>query len=272
MPSTFLAHQVPAFAAKRKWPQLDGVALVVGSGMPDMAQAFDRRWDGHSLIDQFLWSLPVGLLLAYLLRQFIAPRLAPYLPDFGHFRLRDYGLVDRHRHTLWVSAYSVLLGAFSHLVLDQFTHPDSWLARQVHVLQRNAFMVGRHGIEWALLLQFVLSAVLSVTAVWQMWRIGKERAVLTWVDLPVGPRPQPTRPVVPVRVVFVLGAVVIAWFAWTRVPLGVIVASESAFWLVWVLALATGLVVGPPAEPSAGSGAEAHSDQPAASPLPPGAT
>ncbi|MFM7068670.1 MAG: DUF4184 family protein [Actinomycetes bacterium] len=251
MPSTFLAHQVPALAAKRHWPALDGVALVVGSGLPDMAQAFDRRWDGHSFVDQFLWSLPVGLVLTALLRRWIAPRLAPYLPDCGHFRLRDYGLVDRHRHALWVSAVSVLIGSFSHLVLDQFTHPDSWLARQVDLLQRNAFSVGPHGVEWAMVLQIVLSFLLTLVAVWQLWRIGRERAVLTWVGVPVGPRPTPARSVGAVRACGVAAAVLMLIVAGVRWPLGVIVSTESAFWAGWVLAAALAAVAGPPGPPRA---------------------
>ena len=73
MPVTFLAHQAPVLPLKRRWPGLDGVALVVGSTVPDLARATERlpvlylygtpTWfDGHRPDQLGSWCLVVGLL------------------------------------------------------------------------------------------------------------------------------------------------------------------------------------------------------------------
>ena len=211
VPVTFLAHQAPVLPLKRRWPGLDGVALVVGSMVPDLAVATLRStprylagvplwWEGHTLADQWNWCLPVGLALTVLLRRLVLPTLAPYLPDAGGFHLQDLRHVGRVRYRWWVIVGSVLIGSVAHVLVDGFTHPTGWAVGVVPGLDRGVASV----------LQVLASVVLSVVTVWQMWSIGRERAVCSWND--VEPTP-PVRPVAeaPVRaaaVVLTLGAAV----------------------------------------------------------------
>lgn len=258
---TVLAHQVPVLAAKRRWPALDGVAMVVGSMAPDLAQATSRTtaryflgqplwWDGHSVRQQFQWCLPVGLLLTWAVRRFLAPRLAPYLPDLGSVHLRDVALVARTRHRWWVVVASVLLGSFSHIALDQLTHADSALARAVPLLQRNVFHHGGDGVEVALALQVVLSVVLSAVAVVQVSRIGRERALWSWAGLPVGALPSPRRPVAVVRAVVLTALLAAAVVASTQHARGVTVVLMTWSWLAAAVAVLAAVLVGRPVDPA----------------------
>lgn len=123
MPATFPSHQglvLPLKLWRPRW--FDGVALMIGAASPDVAYAFDGSglavWPlSHQPIGVFVWCLPVTVVLSALVRR-AAPVIAAHLPRGGPFALHDYGALRRSRHRWWVTAYSAVLGAASHLVLD----------------------------------------------------------------------------------------------------------------------------------------------------------
>ncbi len=189
---TFLAHQAPVLPLKRRWPGLDGVAMVAGSMAPDLAVATQRAtprlflgqplwWDGHTVAQQFNWCLPVGLLLTVLLRRLVLPGLAPYLPDAGPFHLQDLRHVARTRHRWWVICGCVLIGSFSHILVDGFTHTDGWAVGVVPGLSPGVAAVS----------QLVASVVLSAVIVWQLLLIGRGRELCAWSGVVAGPPVDP---------------------------------------------------------------------------------
>src|SRR4051812_8093084 len=128
MPFTFLAHQAPVIPLKTRWPRLfSGTALVVGSMAPDLHyflfQTLDPR-PSHSVIGQFYYCLPLTLAIILLLNRVVAAPLAAHLPDGGSFHLRDLrALAAPMSMQEWLrAADSALLGSFSHIFLDAFTH------------------------------------------------------------------------------------------------------------------------------------------------------
>src|SRR3954467_3332296 len=62
MPFTYLAHQAPALALKRRWPRsFDGVALALGTMAPDWAYALAGSrlaFDAHSALGVVLFCTP----------------------------------------------------------------------------------------------------------------------------------------------------------------------------------------------------------------------
>ena len=172
VPFTFLAHQAPVLPIKRHWPRLDGVALVVGSAVPDLAAATQNlpidyllgrpTWnDGHSWSQQYAWCLPVGLVLTWLIRRLIAPRIVPYLPDLGPFHLRDYALVGRNRHRWWTIASCVLIGSVSHVVVDGLTHSDKGVV-SIPSLDTGLFAMGGRTVTTGHVLQVVATVGLAL--------------------------------------------------------------------------------------------------------------
>jgi hypothetical protein len=241
MPITILAHQAPVLPLKRWRPGLDGVALVVGSTVPDLARATLRStprylfgrplwWDGHTVSMQFSWCLPVGLVLTWLVRRLLAPQLAPYLPDLGGFHLQDLRHVARTRHRWYVIAGSVLIGSFSHIVLDSLTHTDRYGGGLLSGLDGTVGQVLGHDVTVFRIVQVLASLVLSAVTVWELWRIGQERLVCRWSRVP--PEPSAAAPhQAAVRTAVVVLLVAVAAWASTQSERGWDIVFVTWLWL-----------------------------------------
>lgn len=213
--------------------------MVVGSAVPDLAAATQRAtprllggrplwWDGHTVPQQLAWSLPVGLVLTWLVRRLLAPRLAPYLFDLGRFHLRDLRHVGRTQHPWYVISGSVLIGSLSHIVVDLFTHSDRGPG-----FPGLALVVGEvagHSIDVGNVLQVVGSVGLSLVTVWELWRIGDERLVCAWSGRVPDDPPAPPRAGL-VRGIAAGLLVVTGLWAVTQIDRGFSVALMTWAWL-----------------------------------------
>jgi len=129
-----LAHPAAVLPLRRYCPRfLSFPALVAGSLSPDLGYFFINA-DGfsHSLLGSFGFSLPVGmlgLLLFYALRA----AASRYLPVF-HRRVILPFSEDGPSSALAV-VISLLLGSWTHLLLDSATHRNGWLVLHLPVLQ-----------------------------------------------------------------------------------------------------------------------------------------
>jgi hypothetical protein len=122
VPATFPSHAAAGLPFKLAWPRrFDGVALVVGTAAPDMYYALNGYVvvpPTHNLAGLFWFALPVTLLATALIRR-AAPVVAAHLPAWpGWLALPDYGVLGRVRHRWYVTVYSALLGAATHVAWD----------------------------------------------------------------------------------------------------------------------------------------------------------
>ena len=139
MPFT-LAHPIAAapiwLCSKRR---LDLPSLFIGSIIPDIEYFLTlqpHRTIGHTLLGVLIQGLPCSIVLLLvtryvLMRPFLAllPRqLAQRFPT-----LRSYFTLE-FLH-LFNVVVSVLIGAASHLVWDDFTHGDGWFVAHSKLLQ-----------------------------------------------------------------------------------------------------------------------------------------
>jgi hypothetical protein len=134
-------------------------ALVVGSLTPDLGYFFGPlhlRGFSHELLGSFLFCLPLGILCSVVL-------------------YRVWSVAARHRFEPNVRALlqrawpslgsplplvgSLLVGAWSHLFLDSFTHQTGWLAERLPLLQVSLGSVAGHAIRICSVLWFVCSFV-----------------------------------------------------------------------------------------------------------------
>ncbi|WP_018352376.1 DUF4184 family protein [Longispora albida] len=135
MPLTFPSHAAIVLPLKLWRPKrFDGVALVLGTTAPDLPYAavgvLPYTPGVHNLAGIVWFCLPVVLLGCFLTR-WAAPLVAPNLPGF----LKDYGVLGRVRHPWYVTVWSAVLGSFSHLFWDGFTHnPESFQAWATRLL------------------------------------------------------------------------------------------------------------------------------------------
>jgi hypothetical protein len=242
MPVTFLAHQAPVLPLKRWLPALDGVALVVGSAVPDLARATERTpvpylwgrptwFDGHEPDEILSWCLVVGLLLTWSARRWVLPRLAGHLPDLGPFHLRDVRLVGRTRHPWWMIVLCVLIGAISHVLIDLLTHTDR--AVRIPAFDQHLFEAAGRSIDVANAMQVLATVGLSAICIWQMWEIGRDRLISRWSGL--APAPAPTPPRHRAVCLAVLGAAVLTGaLAATQLHRGSRVALMTWVFLGWL--------------------------------------
>lgn len=110
--------------------------LIIGSMTPDIAYItpflVHQRVDSHSLIGLYLFCIPMGLTVYFLYHFLMAPVIASVLPKIVQKHLGNnlfHGrLPEIPSHVL---VLSLVIGAFTHIVWDFFTH-QSGLPQFVH--------------------------------------------------------------------------------------------------------------------------------------------
>jgi hypothetical protein len=136
LPLSFPCHQGLIAPFWRNRPaHLDVLALWIGAGMPDVVDALTApfrgglgQWLGHSLVGLAVCT-PLGLLLTEL--TILVTKNAARPPTTRAAPIRRFRAWLYSWHTardqrgvrrMLVMGWSVLLGAFSHLVFDFFSH------------------------------------------------------------------------------------------------------------------------------------------------------
>jgi Domain of unknown function (DUF4184) len=146
MPFT-LAHPAAVLPLKRFCPRhLSFSALVVGSMVPDVGYLFSRfKVDefAHTFVGSFGFSLPVGMLMLGAFYGF-RRRIVALLPDAQ--RRIFMPLCLQPLPSVMVMVVSVLMGAWTHLFWDSFTHRHGWLVNHLPVLQLQIMQWGYHRV------------------------------------------------------------------------------------------------------------------------------
>jgi hypothetical protein len=143
MPFTFAhpAAVLPIHPRLKSWIPLS--ALVIGSLVPDAAYYLPMpahfKQNSHTLLGTFSSSLPLGILVWLIFYWLAAP--AVFLLPAPH--REAIGPQLKHRLTSIPQVLGVvsgiLLGAWSHVLWDSFTHERGWIVRHTPLLQRALF-------------------------------------------------------------------------------------------------------------------------------------
>jgi hypothetical protein len=170
MPFTF-AHPA-AILPLRRSRFLQTVPLIIGSLVPDVPYFLPTRFgravfpDTHTLYGSFTICLPVGmalLILTLLLREPLTVLLGA--------RVRWICLRSIERFTArplhWpIALLSILIGSWTHIAWDSFTHQTGWTAARVAALSAPISVFG-WDTATSHLLQYVSSVFgLVVMAIW----------------------------------------------------------------------------------------------------------
>lgn len=159
MPFT-LAHPAAVLPLRRYCPRyLSLGALVVGSIVPDAGYILTRlKVDelAHSFAGSFAFSLPVGMAMLALLYAVRRP-LVEFLPEPQ--RRAFLPLCAAPVASPLVLIVSLLLGSWTHLAWDSFTHRSGWLVRHLPFLQITFGHIGNHRVMLCRVLWYLCSCI-----------------------------------------------------------------------------------------------------------------
>ncbi len=132
MPFTF-AHPaiiLPFTYLPKRWFSITG--LIIGSMTPDFEYFIRMNVQSiysHTFCGVFWFDLPLGILLAFIFHNIIRNRLYENLPLFLKSRFSEFSSFNFNSYfkKKWlVVVISVLIGAFSHILWDNFTHETGY--------------------------------------------------------------------------------------------------------------------------------------------------
>jgi len=136
-----LAHPAAVLPFRRNgaWG-LNFPALVIGSLVPDAAYVFpgdDISTFSHQVLGSIVFGLPLGLLMLAVL-YFFRLTAVEMLPDPG--RRLFLTLCYRPIGPLWLAAASLIIGIWTHVLWDSFTHNDGWIVGHLSILRTPVFI------------------------------------------------------------------------------------------------------------------------------------
>ncbi len=142
-----LAHPAAVLPLRRYCPRwLCFPALVIGSVAPDagyLSGPFHLEGYSHRFAGSFGFALPAGLALLGLFYG-LRGTVIPWLPERDRRALLP--LCHRPPGPL-VVVVSLLAGAWTHLILDSFTHPNGWLVLRFPILWTPVGFTGNHTLR-----------------------------------------------------------------------------------------------------------------------------
>jgi hypothetical protein len=170
MPFT-LAHPA-AVLPLRRLRLMRTVPLIIGAMAPDVPYYLPWRiakhipQATHTLLGTFTLDLPIGLLLLLVIWLLRAPLAAPLGPGA---KGKCLAALERFgsRPINWALApLSILIGTWTHLAWDSFTHSDGWMVSRVSALSAPVSFFSYTG-EVCHVLQYACSVFgLAVLAIW----------------------------------------------------------------------------------------------------------
>lgn len=174
MPFT-LAHPA-AVLPLRRVPLLMTVPLIIGAVAPDIPYYFPASiaqyipHQTHTLHGTFTVDVPMGmavLTILWLLRVPLTAPLGARTRMLCCMALQRFGSRPRH----WALApLSILIGAWTHVLWDSFTHPEGWMVQRIALL-RVPVTIGWYTGELCHVLQYLSSVLgLAALAIWFLRR------------------------------------------------------------------------------------------------------
>ncbi|MFZ1907039.1 MAG: DUF4184 family protein [Steroidobacteraceae bacterium] len=174
MPFT-LAHPA-AILPLRHVPHLRTAPLIIGAMAPDLPSYAPTRYTGYLVHESHRlrgsWSVDLAMGFALLVFVFVLRRPLTVLLPARSRGLCLRALAPYAQHPLeWLLApVAILIGVWTHLLWDSFTHSDDWMVRRIEVLSR-VVTIGPYTGELCHVLQYVSSVVgVVIVAVWY-WRL-----------------------------------------------------------------------------------------------------
>lgn len=141
MPLTFChpAIVLPLKKLKPNWFSMTG--LIIGSMSPDL-EYFSRMeilaTHSHLFLGVLYFDLPIALIYCFVFHLFVRNILINHLPDFFKERFTqflNFDWINYFKKNWLIVIVSIIIGAYSHLFWDAFTHEWGYFAKLIPTLQ-----------------------------------------------------------------------------------------------------------------------------------------
>lgn len=168
-----LAHPAAVLPLRRYCPRwLNFPALVIGSISPDIAYLF-RGTEVDSRAHTFAAGTLIGLLLGLAALALCVISVRLLLPRMtALYRENLLPLFEIKLSTIPAILISLVLGIWTHLLFDSFTHAEGWAVLHSPVLRHPAFKLANRTVRICHLLWYLCSFVGVALLVWSArnWR------------------------------------------------------------------------------------------------------
>lgn len=160
--ATHVAAVVPLSKVWRR--DIPFSALAIGSMMPDFPLFFPwgpDYWQMHTITGAWSGCLPIGMACFLLFQCLVKAPMLAALPDCLQRRTTSIAypaLQPRIGFFVWVAA-GVLMGAYTHILWDAFTHRQRWGTEQFPVLTETWLTWNGHSVPGYSVLQYGSSVV-----------------------------------------------------------------------------------------------------------------
>lgn len=149
MPFTFCHPAIVLPLTKISRNRISATGLIIGSMSPDFEYFIKMRLEGlhgHTLAGLIYFDLPVTLIAAFFFHLYVRDALILNLPEVLKKRLIPFvGLnwIDWVKRYWYVLIYSALIGIFSHVFWDAFTHTNGFFVERIPTLQVSVNIFGQ---------------------------------------------------------------------------------------------------------------------------------
>lgn len=176
-----VSHTAVAWPLSRLVPNLPTAALAIGAMSPDfeyLLRLAPRSHLSHTPLGVLTFCVPVSLATWLVYRHLVRPSLLDLLP---RAMCREVQQWEGRRDFAWTFVWAtlaILVGAFTHLAWDAFTHTDGVVVAAIPALR--APVLATHDLRWCQLFQH--GSTLFGLAVLFLW------AKRTWNRFPATAR------------------------------------------------------------------------------------
>ena len=149
MPFTFShpALVLPLKFLPRQWFSITG--LVIGSLTPDFEYFIRMKIQSdysHTIGGLFWFDLPLAIIIAFIFHDFVRDSLFDNLPTFLKSRFAPFKQFNWKQYFInhwFIVLISILIGAFSHIFWDSFTHEQGYFVKTIPILSQTTELFGR---------------------------------------------------------------------------------------------------------------------------------
>ncbi|MEM0995145.1 MAG: DUF4184 family protein [Bacteroidota bacterium] len=158
-------------------------ALIIGSISPDMEYFFHLRPNrtfGHLYLHAWWFDLVITLVLCFVFHHILKRALIHNLPTFLKARAVSYRSLNWYQHFkehYFIILLSALIGIYSHLVWDEFTHKGTYMVEHVAWLKVHLFDFFGKSIQVYKVLQHTSSLVGTLIVCYAIFRLERQTTI-----------------------------------------------------------------------------------------------